>query len=367
MGCFCHGSVGQISALLPQLDVSAQLGMPGADVPLSLSAWLSARALPALPWQPDPDWLNLPLPTLRLSASAVATISALAQLRAQVLAQFGLDLLVPGQARGFARILATLNARLSALASLRFNPLGWLQLARLNGAIDQVQLALQAGLLPPSASLAAQLTLPGGLPMARWGGFLGGLQALAPMIAATAQLGVGLSETAQLAAALRVLARLSLPALAMPQLVGSLTAALSAVASLQASFGISPLQLGFPAVLLRVQAKLGALLPALQARFGLALGGGGGTLLGLLPQLPLVPTSFATSAVVQAALQAQAVATLDWQVPAALPAVQAGLPACAFAAQLKAALGINAVLPSPCASGCDAAKVMAALDSPAAA
>jgi hypothetical protein len=365
MGCFCHGSMGPLSAMLPQLDASAQLGVSGANVPLSLSAWLNARALPALPWQPDPNWLNLNLPALRLSAGAVATISALAQLRAQVLAQFGLDLLIPGQGRAVARIVATLNARLSALASVSFNPLAWLQLARLNGAIDQVQLALQAGLLLPPASLMMQLTMPGGIPMARWGGFLGGLKALAPMIAATAQLGVSLSETAQLAAALRVLARLSLPALAMPQLMASLTAALSAVASLQASLGISPLQLGFPAVLLRVQAKLGVLLQALQARFGLSLSGGnlgGGNLLALLPQLPVVPTSFATSAVVQAALQAQAVAALDWQVPAALAAVQAGLPACAFAAQLSAALGINAVLPSPCASGCDAGKVMAALD-----
>lgn len=360
MGCFCHGTLAPLSALLPRLNVAVQVGLPGANVPLSLSAWLSARGLPALPWQPDPAWLGLPLPQLRLSASAVAAISALAQLRAQVQAQFGLDLLIPGQARAFARIVATLNARLSAVAQmgLGFNPLGWVQLASLNLAIDQVQ----AGLL--SVNLSAFLALPGGVPMARWAGFLAWLRALAPMIAAAAQLRVSLSETAQLAAALRVLARIQLPPLAAPGLMASLTAALSAVASLQASLGINPLQLGLPAVQLRVQAKLAALLPALQAHFGLSLAGGGdllAALLALLPDLPVVPTSFATSATVQAALQAQAVAALDWQVTAALPAVQIGLPTCALVAQLNAALGLSAVLPSPCGSGCDAARIMAAL------
>ncbi len=370
MGCFCRSSIQPLSLVLPQLNVSAQLGLPGANVPLSLSAWLSARGLPALPWQPDPNWLNLPMPSLRLSASAVATISALAQLRAQVLAQFGLDLLIPGQARAFARIVATMNARLSLLANIHFNPLGWLQLARLNAAIDQIQLALGAGLLLPSANLMLQLTLPGGIPMGRWAGFLAWLKSLAPMIAAMAQLGLSLSATAELSAALRILARISLPALALPQLMANLTAALSAVASLQASLGINPLQLGFPAVLLRVQLKLGALLPALQARFGLSLAGGGdllSALLALLPQLPFVPTSFAASAVVQAALHAQAMAALDWQVPAMLPAIQIGLPTCALVAQLNAALSLNAVLSAPCALGCDAGSVMAALGSAVAA
>jgi len=149
-------------------------------------------------------------------------------------------------------------------------------------------------------------------------------------------------------------------------LMASLTAALSAVMQLQASLGLPVLQLGFPAIQLRVQAKLGALLPVLSARFGLNLSGGGAAsllaaLMSLLPNLPLVPTSLATSAVVQAALSAQAMASLNWQVPVSLPAIQIGLPTCALVAQLNAALSISAVLPSPCGSGCDAAKIMKAL------
>lgn len=364
MVCFCHGSTAPLSALLPKLNVSVSLGLPGANIPLSLSAWLNLRGLPALPWTPEPSWLNLPLPHLSLNARAVATISALASLRAQVLAQFGLDLLLPQQAFAFARLVATMNARLSMMENI--NPLGWIRLAALNAAIDQVQVALNAGLFAPPANLILSLSMPGGFPMASWANFLSLLRMLAPMIAACAQLSVSLSETAQLSAALRVLARLSLPPLAVPQLMASLTAALSAVMQLQASLGLPVLQLGFPAVQLRVQAKLGALLPALSARFGLNLGGGGGAsllaaLMALLPNLPLVPSNLATSEVVQAALSAQAMASLNWQVPASLPAIRIGLPTCALVARLNAALGINAVLPSPCGSGCDAAKIMKAL------
>ncbi len=363
MGCFCHSTMLPLSALLPKLNVSVSLGLPGANVPMSLSAWLNLRGLPALPWTPEPSWLTLPLPRLQLNARAVATISALASLRAQVLAQFGLDLLIPQQALAFARIVATMNARLSLLANI--NPLGWIRLAALNSAIDQVQLALGAGLFAPPASLLLSLTMPGGFPMASWQNLLALLRLLAPMIAACAQLNISFSETAQLSAALRMLARLSLPPLAMPQLMASLTASLSAVAQLQASLGLPVLQLGFPAIRLRVQAKLGALLPALSARFGLNLSGGGASLLAallsLLPNLPFVPTSLATSTVVQAALSAQALASLNWQVPLSLPAIRIGLPTCALVARLNAALGINAVLPSPCGSGCDAAKIMKAL------
>jgi hypothetical protein len=370
MGCFCHKSLLPLSALLPSLNISATLALPGMGVPLGLSDYLNAAGLPAAPWVPEPAWLTLPLPQLKLSMRAVATISAMASLRAQVLAQFGIDLLIPREALAMARIVATLNARLSAMASLHLNPLAWLQLARLNAAIDQVTLALSAGLLPPSASMMLSLTVPAGIPMPRWTSFLALLKALAPMIAATAQLNVSLTATAELAAALRIMARLSLPALVAPQLMATLTAALSAVASLQASLGltVSPLTLGFPAIQLRVQARLAALLPRLATHFNLprlslaaleaellAL------LLSLLPKLPVVPSTFATSAVVQAAMQMQAMASLSWQVPAMIPAVQIGLPVCALAAQLQAALAITAVLPSPCGSGCDAAKLARAL------
>ncbi len=364
MGCFCKSALAALP--LPSLTVSATLAMPHADLAMALSAWMGGLGLPAAPWQPEPNWLSLALPVPRLSVQAMATISAMAQLRAQVLAQFGLDLLIPGQAAMFARIVATMNARLSLMASASINPAGWLHLAGLNAALDQINLALQAGLLAPSASLKLALTMPGGAPMAQWGSLLAMLRALLPLIAACLQLGINLQAnvSAQLSAALRVMAKLSLPALAMPQLMASLTAALSAVAQLQASLGVNPIQLGFPAIHAMVQAKLALVLPQISAQLGLNMAGGGSLLallLSLLPKLPAVPTNFATADTVNLAMQAQALAALDWQVPAmsAVASLSIGLPTCALAAQLNAALGIQAVLRAPCPI-CDAAAVMRA-------
>lgn len=367
MGCFCHASLGPLMLQLPSLDVSLALDLPGADIAMSLSAWLSARALPATPWLPDLGWLDLQLPMPHLSMSAIATISAMASLRAQVLAQFGIDLLISAQASAFARIVATLNARLSASAALAINPLGWIQLANLNAAIDQVMLALNAGLLLPSPSLMLSLTMPGGVAMPQWASLLGLLRLLAPLIAASLQLGVSLSATAEFAAALRILARLQLPALAFPELMASLTAALSATASLSASLGMPVLALGFPAIRLQVQLRLQAMLAAVSARFGLSLSGDLGSLLAMLlamlPKLPVIPSSFATSAVIQMALQATALASVNWQVPLSLPSLQIGLPTCSFVAQLNASLGIQAVLAAPCGPICNAGALLQAAGS----
>ncbi len=259
MGCFCHRTLGPLTLGLPRPERGAECrALPHANVALSLAGWLGARGLPAAPWQPDPNWLRQMLPRLRMSASAMATVSALAQLRAQVLAQFGIDLLLPGSAAAFARIVATMNARLSAMASASFNPGAWIGLAGLNAAIDRVNLALQAGLLAPSASLA--MTTPGGLAMADWRAFLAALAGLAPLIAAASQLNISLAAnfSAQLAAALRTLRGIALPGFSAANLafMASLTGALSAVAQLHASLGIDPLALGFPAVQAMVSARL---------------------------------------------------------------------------------------------------------------
>jgi hypothetical protein len=88
----------------------------------------------------------------------------------------------------------------------------------------------------------------------------------------------------------------------------------------------------------------------------------------LLPKLPYCPTQLAPSAVVRAAfsVNAEAIASMNWQVPAisAIPVLSAGLPVCAFAAQMQASLSVNPVKLTPCGSGCDAAKIMRALDKP---
>ena len=84
-------------------------------------------------------------------------------------------------------------------------------------------------------------------------------------------------------------------------------------------------------------------------------------LLAMLPKLPVAAGSLATPAVVQMALQAQALAAIGWQVPASVPAVQTGLAAAGMIAQVQAVLGLSLVLPAPCGSGCDARALMQAL------
>jgi hypothetical protein len=359
MICFCHQSLQPLQRALPALNISATVSLPHADLVQALANWLGARALPAPAWVPDPGWPALPLPRMTLTASAMATISALAQLRAQVLAQFGIDLLLPGQARDFAGIVTTMNARLSAMAVASFNPLAWLRLAALNGAIDQLNVALTLGL--PFQLPAEGQPMPGGLPMAAWRQFLAALSALAPMIAAAAQLNVDLSEnfTASLALAIRPLNTLVLPHLPSLSMMASLTAALSAVAQLRASLAVDPLQLGLAAVQEMVALRLTVLMQTLPAclpfnPLTLLID----DVLALLPPIPYCPTSLATQAVVTAAMaiNAQALAALNWQVPGAmsLSAVSVGLPAVAFAAQLQASLGISAIVQAPCGNGCDA-------------
>jgi hypothetical protein len=376
MGCFCRATVAVLASHLPALNAAPVTAAPmdqpdgaaphaGAETAMALAHWLAARGLPAEPWRPDPAWLEHPPPTPLLPVGAIATISALAHLRAQVLAQFGLDLLVEAQARGLARIVATMNARLGPELNARMgapaaiNPLGWTRLATLNSAIDQVRDSLQQGVLTPQPEQTQAMTTPGGVPIGRWGALLRPLRLLAPLIAASRQLDASVSDAARMAAALKVLARISLPPLAVPELMANLGAALSATAALQASLGLAPLQVGLAEVRARVHAKLDTLLTALSNRLGHDLTAA--RMLAKLPKLPVVPGSLATADVVRLASQAQPLASLSWQVPANLPVVQIGLSTCALAAQMQAALGVQAVLPAPCRAGCDAARLMGAL------
>ena len=368
MGCFCKTALTPLNLALPSLNVTLP-ALPNAQLALSLSAWLGARGLPAAPFSPNPAWLDIALPTLSMRAEAMATVSAIASLRAEVMAQFGLDLLVSAQASMFARIAATLSARLSASLSASLSAglnvglgfgMGWMQLASLNFAIDQISLALSLGLFLNAGAYAA---------MPSWNAFLGALRALLPLIAIGMQLGLDLQAnfSAELSASIRAMLAISLPPLPTATLsaMASLSATLSAVASLSASLNISALSLGFPAVQAMVSARLSAMLPSLSASFGISLSAPGllAAILAMLPSLPFCPTSAVTSEVVGIAmsLNAQAVASLNWQAPAisAVALLQVGLPVVSLSAQLNAALGITAAL-SPCLMGCDANAVLKA-------
>jgi hypothetical protein len=148
--------------------------------------------------------------------------------------------------------------------------------------------------------------------------------------------------------------------------MASATAALSAVASLKASLGLDPLKVDIAVIRAQVTAKLAAMVqllpPAMQSK--LALPNAIALLMSMLPKLPVVPSHMATPEVMKVALAVHptAVASMNWSVPpiTAVPLLKVGLPAVALAAHLNAALGIRAVLPAPCGSGCDGAKLAAA-------
>ncbi|MDE2007561.1 MAG: hypothetical protein KGI51_13415 [Rhodospirillales bacterium] len=372
MGCFCHATIGALGGFAVNLQASlaagASVSLPGANVALGLGAWLAELNLPAAPW--TPNFAPMPLPQLRMSVQAATTVAALAQLRAQVLAQFGLDLMNPAQARAFARVAATLAARLSVMAGMpgmgALPPLPWIRLAATLTAIENVQAAISAGLLVPNLNLTP-FTMPGGIPMPNWAGFLAELRALLPMISACLNLNLAVTETAQLSAAIGVLARVALPSLpsASLQLMATLSASLTAIASLGVGLGIDPLAAGYAAVAAEVQVRLNAMLRLVAGQFSITLRGMSPEalltmLLSLLPKIPFQPGSLAASESVRLAMSASALAALNWSVPVSVNVTAVGLPACHFAAQIKAALGVSAVLAGPCGSGCDAARLLAA-------
>jgi len=344
-------------------------GMRGENVAQAVAQWLAARDLPAKPWTPDPAWVEKPLPQTQMGPREVATISALAQLRAQAQAQFGLDLLQPTQAHAFSRIVATMNARLATLASqpavANFSPKPWVRLASLNSAVDRVNAAMQSGALKPTPAQLSALTHPGAQPMSHWTPLVTQLRRLAPLVAASHQLKTSTTDPSQLAAALKTLSQLSVPApaAAAQQVMASLTAGLSAVDRLQTSLGVKPTQVGYHAVATMVRAKLNAMLRQVAEQTGTPLQGAQpetveAQIMARLPQIPPQPGSLATPEAVQAAQSAPALAGLTWKVPPSLPATANGLPACSFIASVQQTLGAASVQARPCASGCDAARLM---------
>ena len=123
MGCFCKSAMAPLRDALSSLNTAAPgsstgntaasgssvsntaapgssarniaaSGRPaGAEDVRKLSVWLGARGLPAPPWKPDPAWQHAELPRQAVPAETMTTLLAIANLRAQALTQFGLDLL----------------------------------------------------------------------------------------------------------------------------------------------------------------------------------------------------------------------------------------------------------------------------------
>jgi hypothetical protein len=375
MGCFCHQSVTELQQKLQRLEQTAPAGtsagtsadeMPAAAQQAQnvakAAAWLAAHGLPAPAWQPDPAWLAAKLPAPQLDPGAMATLSALATLRAQSQQAFGLDPLQPGQAKPLARVVTTLNARLAALASgpPLPDPAPWHRLADESEAADAVQQAAKSGLLDPSPEQIEAYSQPAGRPMQQWLALLRQVRALAPLIAAAKQLDQPPDEsqtqqtlTQRLADSVRKLRSVALPPLAEPAQAARLMSLLSASGRLRQSLGIDPAEAGYAEVQQAVAAKTAVAAAILRRQQQAAPA-----------NLPYCPSLIAPPAVVQAAGSdsVRELAAINWKVPpvTALPALQSGLSASTLAKQMAAALGASPVRPGPCGQGCDAAKIMRA-------
>jgi len=374
MVCFCKQTAGQLQLMLPALNASASASAQvSAQASLRASAALSAAPLPALsaiaagiskfglpaePWQPDPAWLQMPLPKMTLSASAMATLSAFAQLQATA-AMLGLNLQVAAQATAFARLAATISARLDAMLAagdpIMLNASAYAELAASLTASAQVQSALSLGLLPTPPAM--------GPPLSLWRAFLSELRSLLPMIAMLSQLGMTASAnlSAELAATVRAMLSIPMPELprASVTLMASLTASLSAVAQIKLALGVDPLEVGLPRIQMMVAERVSETASLVEQTTGMPLA----SVVAELEQLAMeyCPTLMAPPAVVQIATS-MVLPPIQWNVPvmASLPILSTGLPIAAFAAQLKAALNMQASL-TPCANGCDAAALLKAL------
>jgi hypothetical protein len=320
----------------------------------SVGDWLKGAGQPGVPWTPDPAWLELSLPVPAVSASAIATISAIASLRAQLTAQLGIDLLVPGQATAFVRLAATLAARLEAVASanaamnLSHGVAAWAKLASVATAAADVGEAISQGVFEPGEPNPDS---------AEWQKLGSQLKPLLPLLSLSAQLGLNLSAsfTSELSAMVGAIVKIQLPRLSAPaiNLMATLSASFNAVAQLKLVLGVDPLEAGFAEVQAMAADRVNEVVQ--QA-------GGSAALLALVTD-PQPDLTFVTPANVSAAMaiNAAALAALNWKVPAAaaLPIVSVGLPIASLSAQLNAAFGLSASA-RPCGGTCDAAALLSA-------
>lgn len=363
MGCFCHRSVSGLQEVLrrltPDHDPESPPATPvGADSVTAAAARLAARDLPAPPWQPEPAWLDADLPTPTLTAGAIATLSGFATLRAQTRDAFGIDPLQPDQARPLARAIATLHARLAALAEAGPpvpDPAPWQRLADAAAAAERVRQAATLGLLAPGPAQQAAYAQPAGRPMRHWLPLLRRVRALAPLIATSRQLDLPEDDPAalpqRLAGAMRQLRSLPL-APPPPPSAARLMALFSAAQRLRESTGIDPVAVGQAATAEEVASRT-AVAAALLRRHG-----------GDAPDLPWCPTRLASAEVITAAAApaTRAIAGITWQVPSAasLPALHNALAAGTLARQATALLGGSPMRTAPCGSTCDAARLLRA-------
>jgi hypothetical protein len=345
MVCFCKDTASTLALTLPSLSVDADFSLTAAEQIGAMAKLLMSLGLPAAPWNPDPSWLQLQLPTVSLNPSAMATLTLFAQLKAS-LALLGLDPTTPFGVSAFAELSASIAARLSMLLSLGL-PIN-------AGPFAQMSAALQA-CAQITAALSMDLFAPITINMSLWSNFLLQLRLILPVLSLVTQLNLDLTAdiSAQLSLALKLMLGIPMPKLPIADLtlMSSLTSTLSAISQIKLSLGIDPLSISLPALKLMVQEKIQATMALVESALGMSFSAA----LQLMASLQVCPTLLATPLNVRLAANLN-FPPLNWNIPAiaSLPVLSIGLPIAAFVAQLKAALNLNMAL-SPCMGGCDMA------------
>lgn len=373
MSCICKTYLSALTIPDPQvrLQVSAEAAAAvsasaTAQMLLAMDAQVSA-GLSGLPAQ----WLEPPLPQLRVQQDVIVSLATRVQLHAQALAQCGVDLATPIGQVALARLVATLGERLDPPLGSR-PPLPdltpWQELAAINGAAVRLALVAQAqAQAQAAASVTTTAVVAVSVTPPQWQHFVTTIRSVSMLMTIATQMNVSLSAREQFGAAAQSHAqpRVRLPRLPPETLVQicQLSAGFSAIAQLGSSLGVNPMEAGYARTQALVAANVSAAVAALtRARVNVQEMIRTPTAPGVppIPVLPSVPgrPSFATQAVVSAvrALDMQAVARLEIELEAD-PSIATGLAVTGFVANAAAALGIRPAA-VPCAV-CDSRAVMA--------
>ena len=354
MGCFCAQAVTDLLDRKPAvaeerderpLAAPTAQATQAADLVVAVSQWLAIRWLPAEPWQPNSDWLELELPPPPLPPAAIAVLCAVIQAGEQCASLLDLDPADPAGLRSLTRTIATLNRRTAALRQLADDDQPWSDVSTLNDQADAVRIAAAADVFEPEAVKET--------PVAPWRPFLAKLKGLAPWIAIGQLLGIDLADPAALAVIaerVRALRAVRLPPLDDTVAVQRLVARASAIHRLERSLGFDPRKQSIAAIKALVDDKVLAAAAALPKAVRTTPDG----LLVAPPRQPN-PSLLASPAVVAVARRLPELA-LPWKVPAfdQIPLLVTGSPVLA----LVRLLGPGLVRTSPCNSGCDAASAL---------
>ena len=355
MGCFCRETVRELHETnAPEQPV----GEPREEdeVIPAISEWLQARWLPAPPWKPDPEWLEIEPPPPPMEPRALAVILGLIQAHRECEAYTGLDVTDPDQVRKFARIVGTLNRRMEDFRWIEEETAPWEALAARCDRIETVRRAVEQKMFDVEPDEEEQE------PFQRWRKLFSAMKAIAPFVAIGQLLGMDLAvaETPErLARKVRELRKVKLPKLENPLLVMRVIARASAINRLRDTLGADPSRAPWTRVEDAIDRKRDAVMQTLPKTLRVR-----DKVVNLAPRQPN-PTEILNPDMIRLVrkIPADIAERLRWQVPAydQLDLLTAAAPVATLSRLMRVA-GRDPIRASPCGHHCDAGIVGRELD-----